>query len=140
MWTTDSAVSCNDEVGRVTANANLGWGAASTCATPPPAPTNTNQSGVAPMVPAFWWVNRIGVGGLTFCDGCALGPDLEGTLLIATSGTNEVRSLTLNAKRSGILSEDTIYTHGADVLGLESAPAGAVYLSDATGIWRLETT
>jgi glucose/arabinose dehydrogenase len=140
LWTTDSGVTCNDEVERVAADLNLGWGAASTCATPPPAPVNTNQSGIAPTLPAIWWANQLGVRGLTFCDGCGLGSQREGSILVGTSGANEVRALTLSAERDAIVADAAIYSHGADVLALGSAPDGDVYLSDATGIWRLHTT
>ena len=140
LWSGDLGPGCNDEVNVVKANANLGWGTASTCATPPAAPVNTNQSGTNPVLPASWWAAPIRPRGLTFCAGCGLGAAVDGTLLIGTVRTNEVRSLTLNAARDGVVSESTIFTHAADVLGLESAPGGAVYFSDTTGIWKLSLT
>jgi glucose/arabinose dehydrogenase len=140
LWSGDLGPGCNDEVNVVTANANLGWGTASTCATPPAAPVNTNQSGKNPVLPAAWWATPIRPRGLTFCAGCGLGAGVDGTLLFGTVGTNEIRSLTLNAARNAVLSESTIFTHAADVLGLESAPDGTVYFSDTTGIWKLSLT
>jgi glucose/arabinose dehydrogenase len=140
LWTTDSAVTCNDEVSIAAAGANLGWGAASSCATPPAAPVNSNRSGVDPTLPVFWWGSRPRVQGMAFCDTCGLGPAVEDSLLVGTSGSNEVRALTLNAQRDGVTSDAAIYTHTDSVLSLEVAPDGTVYLSDTTGIWRLETT
>jgi glucose/arabinose dehydrogenase len=140
IWGGDLGPSCNDEVNRLTANANLGWGAASTCSTPPAAPLNTNQSGAGAHLPEQWWGAPVGPRGMTFCAGCALGAAVDGTLLVSTVNTNEIRALTLNAQRDGVSSESTIFTHSADVLGLESAPDGSVWFSDATGIWKLALT
>jgi glucose/arabinose dehydrogenase len=127
-------------VNRVTRNVNLGWGSASTCSTPPAPPANTNQSGTQPTLPKFWWGAPIGPRGLTFCAGCGLGAPVDGTMLIGTVNTNEIRSLTMNGPRDGVVSQSPIFTHTADVLGLESAPDGTVYFSDTTGIWKLALT
>jgi glucose/arabinose dehydrogenase len=140
LWSGDLGPGCNDEVNRVTANANLGWGTASTCSTPPAAPLNTNQSGAGVVLPEFWWGAPLKPRGLTFCDGCGLGAAVDGTLLVGTVNTNEVRALTLDAQRDDVLSQTAIFVHGADVLGLESAPDGTVYFSDTTGIWKLSLT
>ncbi len=140
LWNTDSAVTCNDEVNRVVAGANLGWGTASSCASPPSAPVNSNQSGAAPTLPVFWWGTRPDVQGAAFCDGCDLGSSVEGTLLVGTDGSNEVRALTLNAQRDGVTSDSPIYLHTAGVRSVETAPDGTIYFSDTTGIWRLEQT
>jgi glucose/arabinose dehydrogenase len=138
LWGIDDGPSCNDEVNVVTSNANYGWGLGGTCATPPPAPTNTNQSGANPVPPVWWWGNAVAPAGDAFCAGCNLGAEVDGTLLVSTASTNGVRALTLNGQRDGVASEDTIYTHGAPISGMERGPGGTVYVSDATGIWRLE--
>jgi glucose/arabinose dehydrogenase/streptogramin lyase len=140
LWSGDLGPSCNDEVNRVTRNVNLGWGSASSCSTPPAPPANTNQSGTNPTLPKFWWGAPIGPRGLTFCAGCGLGASVDGTMLIGTVNTNEIRSLTMNGPRDGVVSQSPIFTHTADVLGLESAPDGTVYFSDTTGIWKLALT
>jgi glucose/arabinose dehydrogenase len=140
LWNTDSAVTCNDEVNRVVAGANLGWGTASSCASPPSAPVNSNQSGPAPTLPVFWWGTRPDVQGAAFCDRCDLGSAVEGTLLVGTDGSREVRALTLNAQRDGVTSDSRIYLHSAGVRSVEAAPDGTIYFSDTTGIWRLEQT
>jgi glucose/arabinose dehydrogenase len=140
LWSGDLGPSCNDEVNRVTKNVNLGWGSASSCSTPPAAPANTNQSGSKPALPKFWWGAPIGPRGLTFCAGCGLGAAVDGTMLIGTVNTNDIRSLTMNGPRDGVVSQTSIFTHTADVLGLESAPDGSVYFSDTTGIWKLALT
>ena len=140
MWNDDSAATCNDEVNLVAAHANLGWGGISTCTTPPAAPVNSNQSGTGAVLPEFWWGTQLGLRGMAFCGGCDLGPAVEGTLLLGTANTNEIRALTLDPQRDDVLSESVAYTHTQDVLSVESAPDGTVYFSDTTGIWRLETT
>ena len=140
LWNTDSAVTCNDEVNRVLPDSNLGWGAASSCSTPPAAPVNSNQSGPTPTLPAFWWGTQLGVRGMSFCDGCGLGPTVDGSLLVAAAGGKQIRALSLNPQRDAVTSDTVIYSHVAGVLSVESAPDGAVYFSDTTGIWRLETT
>jgi glucose/arabinose dehydrogenase len=137
LWSGDLGPSCNDEVDRVVANANLGWGNASTCTTPPAAPLNTNQSGTGVTLPAQWWAAPVGPRGLTFCGGCGLGAEVDGTLLVGTVNGDTIRALTLNPQRDAVVGESAIFTHGADVLGLESAPDGSVWFSDATGIWKL---
>ena len=139
LWNTDAGPSCNDEANLVAANANLGWGGASSCATPPAAPFNTNRSGAKPVLPEAWWPGPLGLRGLAFCTGCGLGASVNDTLLAGAVGTNEIRALVLDAGRDDVVSDSVIYTHGADVLSLETAPDGTVYLADPTGIWRLET-
>jgi glucose/arabinose dehydrogenase len=138
LWGIDNGPSCNDEVNIVTAGANDGWGSSGTCATPPPAPTNTNQSGTNPVPPVWWWAAPVAPAGSAFCDGCGLGPEVDGTLLVSTTSTNKIRALTLDAQRDGVASEATIYTHAAPISGVEAGPGGTVYVSDATGIWRLD--
>jgi glucose/arabinose dehydrogenase len=137
LWGIDDGPSCNDEVNLVTADANGGWGPSGTCSTPPAAPANTNQSGTNPVPPEWWWGNPVAPAGGTFCNGCDLGAAIDGSLLVSTTSTNSIRALTLAAQRDGVTSEATIYTRTAPIFGMESGPGGTVYVSDATGIWRL---
>src|SRR5439155_1723679 len=58
-YVTENGPNCNDEVNLLTPGRNYGWGPAATCATPPPAPNNTNQDGPNPVLPIKWWATTI---------------------------------------------------------------------------------
>ncbi len=136
LWATDNGPACNDEVNRVVAGANQGWGPGATCATPPAAPRNTNQSGPAPQQPQHFWAAPRGVTGAAFCDDCGIG-GLDGRLLVGDVNTGTIRSLTLNGDRTDVATDQVLADHTQGVLSLETRPGQPVYFSTSTGIFRL---
>jgi glucose/arabinose dehydrogenase len=136
LWATDNGPACNDEVNRVTAGANLAWGPAATCATPPAAPQNTNQNGSNRVLPQRFWANPEGITGAAFCDDCGI-DGLERRLLVGEVNTGRIRVLGLNGDRTGISSDQVLVDHNQGVLSLETRPGEPVYFSTSTGIFRL---
>jgi glucose/arabinose dehydrogenase len=139
LWLVDNGPECNDEVDQINAGSNYGWGPSETCSTPPAAPRNTNQDGPSPVLPKYFFPATVGVTGLTFCTGCGLGSGAEGKLLFGDYNSGAIHAATLNAARTGVVSQTVIVTHAPAVLDMEVDPGGVVYFSDPTGIYRLAT-
>ncbi|MDP8930287.1 MAG: PQQ-dependent sugar dehydrogenase [Actinomycetota bacterium] len=139
LWATDNGPECNDELNRVAAGGNYGWGPSATCSTPPAPPANTNQDGSNPILPQLWYSPSDGPTGAAFCSGCGLGADLEGRVLYGAWQYGEIRAVTLDSNRSGVISQAVVYRHhvAEAPLGIESAPDGRLYFSDKTTIYRL---
>jgi hypothetical protein len=51
-----------------------------------------------------------------------------------------VRAATLNAKRTTIVSETSVYTHGSAVISIQAAPDGTLYFSTPGAIFKLVLT
>jgi glucose/arabinose dehydrogenase len=138
LWLTDNGPTCNDEMNRIIKAGNYGWGPQATCATPPSAPLNTNQSGALPrQLPRHFYPAQ-GITGTAFCAGCGLGDKLEGRLLFSTFNNGQFHSLTLDAQRTGVVNDTIVYDHPRGVLSVETqGPGHPVYFSDSTAIYRL---
>ncbi|MDQ3974321.1 MAG: PQQ-dependent sugar dehydrogenase [Actinomycetota bacterium] len=139
LWATENGPECNDELNRVEPSGNYGWGPSGTCSTPPQPPANTNQDGPDPILPLLWYSPSDGPTGAAFCSGCGLGADIEGHLLYGAWQYGEIRAVTLDADRAGVVSQTVVYRHhvAEAPLGIESAPDGRIYFSDKTTIYRL---
>jgi glucose/arabinose dehydrogenase len=137
LWESENGPACNDEINLITAGGNYGWGPAETCATPPAAPTDTNQDGPAPVRPKRFFTPTIAPTGLAFCSSCGLGPSTEGAVLFGAFNTSDLWRLTLDTGRTAVKGQSVIYHHSSSILSLERSSGGALYLSDASGIYRL---
>jgi glucose/arabinose dehydrogenase len=137
LWLVDNGPECNDEINLISAGANYGWGPSETCTPPPPAPENTNQDGLNPVLPEFWFAATIGPTGLAFCDGCGLGTDSDGDLFFGDDNGGSIHEVTLDAARDDVASESVVFTHTDGIRSLEAGPDGALYFNDATGIYQL---
>ncbi len=135
LWETENGPECGDELNRVRPGANYGWGPKATCA--PGTVRGTNQDGPSPVLPATWYPRPAAPTGAEFCDGCGL-PGAQGGLLYGRYLQKDVRLATLDAARTDVASERTLYQHSDVVLAIERDPRdGAVWFSDTTGIRRL---
>ena len=138
LWATENGPECNDELNRIVAGANYGWGLTATCTGPPAAPLNTNQDGPSPVLPAYWELVPTAPTGAAFCDGCGLGAELEGTLVYGEFVTRNLQIARLNSTRQGVTSVTTLLTNDLGILAVESHPDGSLYFSDREGIYRVE--
>lgn len=125
MWATDNGPECNDEVNLITRGGNYGWGPHATCATPPPAPANTNQDGPAPILPRTYFVASTAPTGAVFSGG---------NFLYGTFNTKQIRKTVLTANRTGVAADSVLFSHSAPVLTLQQGARGQVYFSDTSSI------
>lgn len=137
LWESENGPACNDEINLIKAGANYGWGPSETCTTPPAAPRDTNQDGPSPVRPKRFYTPTIAPTGLAFCSSCGLGKRNEGRLLFGAFNTGDLRRVTLDGTRTGVKSQSVVYHHSSGILSVERSPGGTLFLSDATGIFRL---
>jgi glucose/arabinose dehydrogenase len=130
LWQSENGPECDDEVNLVKPGANYGWGPSSGC-------PDITESGPRPVEPR-WRINPlIAPTGMAFCEGCGLGPKVDGDLLLGTYLTHDILDLSLNANRTKIVGRRVLISHPRAVLAVEAAPDGTVYFSDLLGIYRL---
>jgi glucose/arabinose dehydrogenase len=139
LWETENGPTCNDEINLISKGANMGWGPHETCSTPPAPPMNTNQDGPNPVLPKWFFGSVIAPVGMAFCVGCGIS-SAEGAFLFGAYNDSRIRQVTLSADRLSVASVSVVYTHSSFPLSMERGTDGALYFSDATGIWRLIET
>lgn len=141
LWETENGPECNDELNRIQPGSNYAWGPNFDCGGVP-APLDTNADGPLPRVlPLEFFTPTIAPTGLAFCDGCALGPDAEGTFFFGTSKAGTLYQASLNVTRDDIVSVDPVLGDPGRITSLEEAPDGRIYFSDLAGrIFRLVRT
>ena len=130
LWQTENGPECDDEINLVLRGENYGWGGASHC-------PGTTESGPTPVQPKKKYNPVIAPTGLTFCQGCDLGPAAEGDLFHGDFNTGRIHRYDLNAARNDISGETIVLNSGAGILGLRSSPGGRIFFSEAGGIFRL---
>jgi glucose/arabinose dehydrogenase len=136
LWQTENGPACNDELNRIVEGGNHAWGPSETCNGTPP--QNTNQDGPAPRIlPRSFYNPVIAPTGAAFCQGCGLGAAIEGRLLFGDWNRGEIHAVTLTADRLGVASQTVILDRPSGILAVERGTGGAIYFSDANGIYRL---
>jgi glucose/arabinose dehydrogenase len=136
LWETENGPECNDELNRIIKGGNYAWGVNETCSGS--APQNTNQDGPVPRIlPAAFFQQVIAPTGAAFCEGCGLGPTVEGRLIFGDWDNGDIHAATLTPDRMGILSQTVILDRGQGILAVERGTGGSVYFSDPSGIFRL---
>ncbi len=137
LWESDNGPSCNDELNRIEAGGNYGWGPSETCATPPSPPANTNADGPDPILPELFWSTTIAPTGIAFCVECGLGHRSEGALFMGDFNNRRIHRVLLSDNGRSVESESIFFTHLRRILSVESAPGGGLYFSDSKGIYKL---
>jgi glucose/arabinose dehydrogenase len=125
LWQSEAGPECNDEINRIVAGRNYGWG-----------PHNTNQDGRRPELPEAYFTPVITPDGMTFCDRCGLGAGANGDLFFGSFNDRAIREANLSADRTRITSIAPVFTDNNFVFTVESGPDG-LYFSDTVGIWKL---
>jgi glucose/arabinose dehydrogenase len=136
LWETENGPECTDELNRVRAGGNFGWGPGESCAAT--APGGTNRDGDDPILPASWYTPTIAPTGIAFCETCGLGPRGDGALFFAALNTGDLRRVELSADRLRPIGEDVVFHSPKLLLSLEVDPDGRMYVSTFTAIFRLE--
>lgn len=135
LWETENGPECNDELNRIVAGRNYGWGPSETCSGS--APRDTNQDGARPVLPKLWYTPTIAPTGVAFCERCGLGARSRGRLFFGAYNTGVIRRVTLNGARTGVRGQKIVYTHRSGILSMEVGPHGRLYFSDSGAIYRL---
>ncbi len=135
LWESENGPACNDELNRIIPGRNYGWGPHATCSGR--APRNTNRDGPKPVLPKLWYTPTIAPTGVAFCRDCRLGARSRGRLFFGAYNTGAIRRVTLTRERTDVRGQKVVYRHGSGILSIQAAPGGALYFSDATGIYRL---
>lgn len=137
LWGTDNGPGCNDEVNQIIKGGNYGWGPEKNCHLGTP-PGNTNNSGPNPIFPELWYNPNNAPTGIAFCDVCGLGPDSEGDLFFGAFNTGDIHRADLDDRRKHVAGDEIVYTDpSSQVLHMQQGPDGAIYFSDAGGIYKL---
>jgi hypothetical protein len=84
----------------------------------------------------MWFVNTIGITGMTFCSGCGL-TGSQGDLFFGDVNNGQIRRVALAAGRASIAGTGGVVFDTGNVLSMESGPDGSIYYSDFSGIYRL---
>src|SRR5881296_1388367 len=140
IYVTENGPNCNDEINllaNLTAtNRNFGWGPSATCATPPPAPINTNRDGPNPILPIWWWAG-------TICPTNAAiygGPDFpawRGDMFMGDCNTGRFHRLHLVPPNYDTITSDSIlWTAPTALIEVEQGPDGAIWLTTPSTIYR----
>jgi len=136
LWETENGPECNDELNRIIAGRNYGWGPSETCSGT--SPRDTNQDGPSPVLPKLWYTPTIAPTGIAFCRHCGLGKRSRGALFFGAYNTGQIRRVRLNAKRTGVRRQTVVFTSGSGIFSMQVGPRGRLYFSDASGaIYRL---
>jgi aldose sugar dehydrogenase len=130
LWQTENGPGCDDEVNFVRPGRNYGWGPGSDC-------PGTSTSGPNPVQPRKRYTPPIAPTGAAFCDGCGLGQAAENDLLFGAWNDGIIRRLVLNGSRNGITGQQQVFNNPSGVMAVEAAPAGGIYFSDSSGIFKL---
>jgi len=136
LWETENGPACTDEINLIARGANFGWGPRESCSLPKP--RGTNNSGPTPRhLPKRYFSSTIGITGAAFCQRCGIGA-LNGDLIFGDVNTGTIRSIGLNAKRTGFATgPHIIETAPSGVHSVEVSPNGHLFFSTADGIYRL---
>ena len=137
LWETENGPECNDEVNRIDAGANLGWGSSGACVTPDD-PLSTNRDGDDPVPPELSFTPTIAPTGIAFCDDCGLGARSEGALFFGSYKGGAIHRALLNRTRTHVARQAVVANAPSMSLSLEVGPDHAIYASSYIAIYRLQ--
>ena len=139
-YVTENGPNCNDEVNLLPnltgSRRNFGWGLNQTCATPPPAPNNTNQDGPNPVLPIKWWATTICPTNAAIYGGPYF-PAFRGDLFMGDCNYRTFHRLHLVPPNYDSVASDTpIWVAPDMILDVEVGPDGAIWFTTPSTIYR----
>ncbi len=137
LWETENGPECNDEVNRIDAGANLGWGSSGACVAPND-PLSTNRDGDDRVPPELSYTPTIAPTGIAFCDRCGLGARNEGAMFFGSYNGGAIHRALLNRNRTHVASEAIVANAPPMSLSLQVGPDHALYVSSYIAIYRLQ--
>jgi glucose/arabinose dehydrogenase len=137
LWETENGPDCTDEINLIVRGANFGWGPKWSCSLPKPG--GTNNSGPRPRIrPKAYFASPIGITGAAFCRRCGLARPVNGDFVFGDVNTGTIRAVDLNDARTAFDAKPRVLLVAPrGVHSMEVGPRGRIYVSGATGIWRL---
>jgi glucose/arabinose dehydrogenase len=135
-YITENGPACNDEVNRLSAGRNFGWGPSETCGTPPLPPANTNQDGPSPVVPVAYWTPTIAPTNAAFFTGSLL-PQSHDDLIFGAFNDYRLRDLRLSSDGTAVVNETTLLTAPSGILDVEMGRDGFLWVTTSSTIYRL---
>jgi aldose sugar dehydrogenase len=140
LWESENGPRCNDEVNHIVRGGNYAWGPhqRTDCLPPLPGALETNLDGPQPRImPQLSYTPTIAPTGLVFCHRCGLGSANEGRMFFGDLKRHRIHRVTLTPNRLSVKSQTAVFIHRMGILSMEAGPRGAIYFSDATGIFKL---
>jgi glucose/arabinose dehydrogenase len=135
-YVTENGPACNDEVNRLSAGRNFGWGPSETCGTPPLPPANTNRDGPTPVMPLAYWTPTIAPTNAAFFTGSLL-PQSQNDLIFGAYNDRRLRDLKLSSDGTSLVNETTLLTAPSGILDVEMGLDGSLWVTTSSTIYRL---
>jgi len=134
-YVTENGPTCNDEVNRLAAGSNYGWGPTASCGSLPP-PSDTNRDGPSPVMPLDWWTPTIAPTNAAFYTGSLL-PQSRNHLMFGAYNDARLRELALSADGTTVVNETTLLTAPSGILDVEMGRDGFLWVTTSSAIYRL---
>src|SRR5881296_527233 len=134
-YVTENGPNCDDEVNRLAAGSNYGWGPTASCGSLPP-PADTNRDGPSPVMPLDWWTPTIAPTNAAFYTGSLL-PQSRNHLMFGAYNDARLRELALSADGTTVVNETILLTAPSGILDVEMGRDGFLWVTTASAIYRL---
>ena len=134
-YVTENGPNCDDEVNRLAAGSNYGWGPTASCGSLPP-PADTNRDGPSPVMPLDWWTPTIAPTNAAFYTGSLL-PQSRNHLMFGAYNDARLRELALSADGTTVVNETILLTAPSGILDVEMGRDGFLWVTTASSIYRL---
>ena len=136
VYASENGPECNDEVNLLLPGRNYGWGPTETCATPPPAPLNTNQDGPTPVLPLIWYTPQIAPTNMAIYSG-EMFPKFEGDIILGSWNAQSLRRLDLEPPLyDSVVSDSVLVRMPEGILDVAVGPDDAIWFTTPSGIFR----
>lgn len=135
-YATENGPRCNDEVNRLVAGGNFGWGPSQTCSTPPAPPANTNRDGPTPVLPIRWYTPVIVPTNAAIYN-ASVPASSRGHLVMGSYADHRLREFALDPVDGTVLSETILATAPDGILDVEMGLDGYLWITTSSTIFRL---
>src|SRR5256886_4313078 len=134
-YVTENGPNCDDEVNRLAAGSNYGWGPTASCGSLPP-PADTNRDGPSPVMPLDWWTPTIAPTNAAFYTGSLL-PQSRNHLMFGAYNDARLRELALSPEGTTVVNSTILLTAPSGILDVEIGRDGFLRETTAAAIYRL---
>jgi glucose/arabinose dehydrogenase len=137
-YVTENGPSCNDEVNRLVAGGNFGWGANQTCSQPPAPPVNTNRDGPDPIVLPIRWYTPVIVPTNAAFYTASVPTSSRGHLVVGSYADRGLHELTLDPVDGiSVVQETILATADEPIIDVEMGLDGYLWVTTPSTIYRL---